>query len=273
MSESQVKEQLQRGPSFLKPPVVETALGIQFDELDAFTTQHFALFFDCIKDEFPRYEDQPRLGRIQEFFPLRPALPSLRFGQMPQRPERVWYLDQDQVCLLQLQPDRFGFNWRRRDEEEYPRFAEYAPRFLDGYARLCDFCEKQGLGSIRPDICEVVYVNQILPKDGESIVECFTTVFSGADLQSSTGFLGSPESLNLNRTYRIEGDRGRLYAEAGANSDISDHIQLKMTARVRVPLGESPDKSLITAHDWVVQGFEAVTTSDARRKRWEQCDE
>lgn len=260
------------GPSFRTPPVVETALGVQFSELLGFKSVHFGQYYERIKDRFPLIQDQPRLDPIVETFPFRHRPPSFRIAGPSGGPDRTWYLDQDEVCLVQVQPDRFGFNWRSSGESQYPRFAENGPKCLDEFREFCDFCSENNLGPVSPNLCEVVYVNQIRPLDGESAIACFAAVFSGIDWRHSDDWLPAPETASLNSTYSIDGDRGRLYAEASIAQERNgnEYVLLKMTARVINRPEDDVEKSLALAHDWVVNGFVSLTDRTARSQRWNQ---
>lgn len=261
-------------PSFACPPVVETALGIQFHELADFKSVHFGLFYDTVRVEFPFVEDKPKIPQIIEKFPPKPAIPGLRF-EPPGNPQRVWLLDtQEGPHLLQLQPDRFGFNWRTTSEGvAYPSYSEYSVKFLGHFDRFVRFCEAEHLGSVRPDFCEVVYVNRIWPEQSESIIELFGKVFPDVAWHDNLDGWPAPEAVTLNRVYPIGEKRGRLFAEAslGRDNERGDFIVLKMVGRVVCGQGDnSIAVDLKLAHDWVVRGFVEITDPVIRKKRWGQ---
>ena len=262
-------------PQFKNPPVVETALGIQFDELNSFTTTHFGLFFASIRDRYPFPKDQPRLSPIIEPFPHRPMMPEFKLQMLDARPvERVWYIDAEKGAnLIQLQPDRFGFNWRKpNDDAPYPSYSKHSKRCLDEFGGFRDFCRNQGLGNVNPNLCEVVYVNHIFPLADNTAVSELETVFPGIEWRHSTNWLGSPEGVSLNRVYVIGKNRGRLYAEASiaTHRERGDFILLKMVGRVLCGGMQDLADSLQLAHDWVVKGFESLTDPKIRKERWGQ---
>lgn len=265
-------------PSFANPPVVETALSIQFAELLAFRTTHFGLFHRTILDRFPISEDRPRLPPVHEEFPLRPRL-QVHFESAAARPGRVWFRDAPNGCvMLQLQPDRFAFNWCRQEGELYPRFHTNLPRLIEHFDGFRDFARAQNLGEVKPDLCEVTYVNDIHPRPGEDAIDCFAAVLSGVRWDYSDGSLTRrPESVSFNRAFRIGDERGRLYAEAvianvdqASTPDPVAFVRLKLTARVVHNAGDDLTTNLELAHEWVVNSFVSLTTEQARRERWEQ---
>ncbi len=262
-------------PRFVDPPVVETALGIQFDELSSFATTHFGLFYETIRNRYPFPKDQPRLSTIFEPFPRRPMMPEFKLQMMDARPvERVWFMDAEKGAnLIQVQPDRFGFNWRKPIEgAQYPSYSEHGKRCIEEFNKFCDFCHGQGLGDVTPNLCEVVYVNHIFPPEDRSAVSDFETVFPGVQWRPSTTWLGAPEGVSLNRVYTIGENRGRLYAEASiaSHKERGDFVLLKMVGRVLCGGMQEVTDSLQLAHDWVVKGFESLTDQKTRKERWGQ---
>lgn len=274
MGSSPDAAQTRSGPKFDSPPVVETALGIQFVELPGFNTTHFGLFHEEIRDRYAVAVDQPRLNPIIETFPKTARTPHFNIRTAP-RPERVWFKDSlDGSRLVQLQPDRFGFNWRKADEEaQYPSYSVNSQLCLDEFRVFTAFCERHGW-EVQPDLCEVVYVNHIRPIEGESVIDLFATVFSGISWRTSDDWLPSPEVVTLNRVFEIPEQRGRLYAEAGLaiDKDNVSFINLRMIGRALHTSGIPSDieDTLQLAHDWVVNGFVSLTDASVRRERWGQ---
>lgn len=268
-----------QSPQFSDPPVVETALGVQFDELSKMTASHLGLYYSLIRDQFPIAQDQSRLPFITELFPARPALPEFKLQLVNAKPvERVWFTSKtnsgdpgDQ--LIQLQPDRFGFNWRKsHDGASYPSFSHHQPVWHQEFARFSEFCHQEGLGEVKPNLCEVVYVNHIVPPEGRSAIEDFALIFPDLTWGPGSGWLPAPERVALNRVFVIGENQGRLYAEAsiGSTKDKGDIIVLKMVGRVICKDGLNVADSLRLAHDWVVKGFECLTDATVRKERWGQ---
>jgi uncharacterized protein (TIGR04255 family) len=262
-------------PKFNKPPVVETALSIQFKELRGFRSVHFGQFHTVIQGEYPHVEDHPRLGRIAERFPQGSGPPQISLGPAPLT-QRTWFRDSAKGGqLVQLQADRFAFNWRQEHPSKpYPSYSKNSEKCFQAYDRFLQFCDHVGLGPVEPDHYEVVYVNHIVPRDDEKAVDLFEKVFVGLDWVSANGFLPRPESATLNRTFTMPDNRGRLYAEAhiATAPDKPQIVRLNMIGRVVHRDGESVGDSMKLAHDWVVHGFVSVTREEIRHKRWEQSE-
>src|SRR5687768_4818226 len=94
-------------PRYTHPPVVEVAISVQFDELTQFELVHFGLLWERLRDRYPRTEHHPPLPALVELFSARgPQGASLRFEEgFPIG--RCWYLSEDRLRLIQVQPDRF----------------------------------------------------------------------------------------------------------------------------------------------------------------------
>lgn len=265
----------QTGPVFENPPVVEVALGIQFKELVGFNSTHFGLYFERIRSRFPIAEEQPRIDPIDERFPRAVPLPRLQF-QIGSRPNRMWFKDSiDGSRLLQLQPDRFNFNWRKpNDEAPYRPYVESRSSCLEEFECFCRFCAEEGLSPVVPEICEVVYINHLFPALGESGIDLFERAFMGIRWQNSDEFLPPPDVASVNRVFVIGKEQGRLYAETsvGLHKERGEFVILKMTARVNHPFGLTNDvaDSLQLGHDWVVKGFVSLTEPLFRLQRWKQ---
>ena len=268
-------------PKYDNPPVVETVIGVQYPELAGFTASHFGLYWAEIRKRYPKTVDQPRLEPVFESFPKKPPLPRPPI-QLAARtiPDRSWFTSASDSELIQLQPDRFLFNWRQR-EREYPSYEANSNRFLEEFKGFCTFCDgMEGLETPAPNLCEVSYFNHIIPEEGESATDLFADVFTGLSWELNDDWLPHPESAVFNRAYVIEDDGtkvGRLYAEAGIAVRRVEHkngefVLFRLTARVKYPTSKRTElaSSLRLAHDWVVNGFACLTDERIQKERWKR---
>ncbi len=266
------KRQQSANPKYESPPVVETVLGVQFSELPGFRAAHFGLYWEMIRDRFPKVpEDHQRLRQVSERFPVVSGLQEtqLTFSNVA-IPNRVWFTAEDKSQIIQVQPNWFLYNWRGG---QYPSYRENNHTFLEELEKFRQFCHSEDLGELQPNLCEVTYVNRIAPNETESAITLFGNMFTGLKWKSSTGFLGEPEQTAFNRVWTIGENAGRLYAEASLalNSESKrDEVHLRMTGRVNHISGEMTTiaDSIQLAHDWVVQGFASITESEIQKDRW-----
>jgi uncharacterized protein (TIGR04255 family) len=152
---------------FEQPPVAEVALAVQLREpaLDAATT--LSKFWPKVIDEYPRIEPQPPLPPMEENFEI-PAPAGVSFHLMG-GPEAMRYflVSVNERELLQVQADRFGYNWRKEQTEEpYPRYQHVRERFrasYTAYQEIVEGMEKE----LHATWCEITYVNPVYVDAGQ----------------------------------------------------------------------------------------------------------
>lgn len=271
-----------KSPKFKNPPVVETVLGVQFPELEGFRAVHFGRYSEMLGSRYPEIEDHTRLDPIrEERFPRTPIIPIPHFQIMQGAPlNRTWFTADSKSELIQLQPDRYLFNWRGQGGQ-YPSYNANSELFFNEFEAFCNFCEEQeGLSLPKPEICEVTYVNHIDPIADESVIDLAGKVYTGLQWETVNNFLPKPDSVTFNRTYVIS-DRGkpigRLYVESSIAmrrevKELREFIILKLTSRVNHDANEGQNlrESMQIAHDWVVKGFADLTESQIQKDRWER---
>src|ERR1700691_5158974 len=113
-------------PEFVRPPVIEVALSVQFRRLERLRSAHLGSLWAKFRHRFPRTEDYAPLEPAFERFDQNRNQPKLggevRAYDVPPLP-RAWFLNEGGTELIQVQPDRFVRNWRKVDEED--RYVRY----------------------------------------------------------------------------------------------------------------------------------------------------
>ena len=257
-----------------KPPVVERILTLQFLPVPEFDLIHIGLWGERIRERFPLFSRQPLLSHITESFPFRHEPSRLQFGvgAIPSIPRCVFAKDGSEYGRLhQLQVDRFAMNWRRDHDHSYMKFDEVSKYFLEFFAEFEEFCESRNLTRPVLDLCEVIYVNRIGCPKGD-LSQRWREVFVGADLVSaSENILPNPTFLTHNAVYDFHDTRGRLRIEASAGvHDEQPVIYVKVIGRATMGKELNACERLKQSHDWVVDGFQAVTTESIRVNEWGQ---
>jgi uncharacterized protein (TIGR04255 family) len=278
-------------PDFDFPPVVEVALGVQFEPLVELGSKHLAILSERWRDEFPIWEDQPPLQTVKEWFGV-PGQSSLNFrldvrALPPLR--RAFFFDRNRTELRQVQADRFVRNWRRNADVPYPRYddedSEQAPkqglrsRFRRDMEQFVKFVHEQELGEFVPNQCEVTYVNHI-PVSGELGAELLGDLFAPWRGAFSDDFLSPAESVEAAMHFVITDSTGsnvgRLHVEATPVRDQesgNDLTRLTLTAR-GMPMGTGVEgvlSFLDLGRRYVVKGFASVTTT-SMHKKWRRRD-
>jgi uncharacterized protein (TIGR04255 family) len=119
------------------PPIVEVVCGFSFPAIQGLDPVMIGQFWAAKRGAFPKRELHPPILDRQGFAFLEGV-----------GPIRVWLVSENDEYLMQIQPDRFYFNWRK-GSGEYPRFKDYdgKPGVLSqGLATFRDFtafCAKE----------------------------------------------------------------------------------------------------------------------------------
>lgn len=261
-------------PEFECPPVDQMAMGVQFDPLANFRSAHFGLFWERIREAYPHSEDQAPLIPTIEPPEIKPSPPNLSAVALtvPLLP-RCWFMNEDKTQLIQVQRDRFLRNWRQvKGDEPYPRFGRLSHDFLRAWKEFLSFADDQGLGSVKVNQCELVYVNNIEKGVGWSELGELHGVFPLLRPYEQGSFLPAAETLSWQARYRLPEGRGRLHAEVSPifqGRDMKLALSFALTAR-GTPGGESLEQIAAwfeLAHEWIVRGFAELTSSTVH-ERW-----
>ena len=135
-------------PQFDAQPVNEVVLDLQFSSLAGLSTPQLGLLWQEFRAQFPKVEEHPPLDRRMFALEPRPQ-PSVSVRLQPLNtlgPRRVWFVSETGTELIQIQQDRFIFNWRKLKNEAYPRYPhvrESFSRALDTFRR---FLAKEKIG-------------------------------------------------------------------------------------------------------------------------------
>ena len=262
-------------PEFKNPPVIEVVLSLQFETLAAFRTIHMGLLWNEFRNEYPKVTEQPPLDPVFETFgaPI-PQSPRFQIEELLSPPiHRHWFeSDSDGSELIQVQQNRFIHNWRKRDGE-YPRYEPIRDRFEKELTKFQAFLDREKIGPLRINQCEVTYRNGIEPLDKEhpyKNLERITPLWTG---KPSDSYLSSPEQTRIHTSYVLrEKDKpyGRIHVSfmpAIRTTDNTLLTQLEITSRGR-PESENIDASLqmLNHHrENIVRTFASVTTPEMHK--------
>lgn len=245
-------------------------MSVQFDRLTSFSYVHVGALWERFKERFPDVSYQPPLAPSFETFDLpQSGAPEfqLQFGSVPELP-RLWFVDPDNVELVQFQPDRFIHNWRKTgDAVSYPRYEVIRERFITEMEILREFALENNLGNLVPNQCEITYINTIpcrdrTPSSPEGIFRWW------ADL-GPTAF-GDLESAGVQVSYLIPDSDGqpigRIWVQSSpAIGPQGERIQMLSLVGRGPPASPSFDAVLEffdNARSRIVRGFADITSSD-----------
>lgn len=262
-------------PNFERPPLQEQAISIVFQPLDRFRIVDYGLFWAEIADAFPNVAtDVPLEAPVEQFDNFRLAEMSFQFLTVPPLP-RAMFSNPENGELVQLQNNRFGFNWAKVGALQYPRSEPLMARFQELFAQFIAYARRNGLGELVLKQCELTNLNLIPVSDfGTSYSDvanavCVDAVDLGIpNLQS--------EIFERSRQHKILGDDGKpigrlhtVLAPVVSNVDNSEGIRYELTARSAANIRslEDAEKFFAIARNTINGAFLASITADMK-KRW-----
>lgn len=257
-------------PSFENPPVVEVALSVQFDPIDALQVPQMGLLWTGFRDALPKSQTQsPLQSEFERFEAVAVPTPRIRIETFDSPPTpRLWFLNETETELVQVQQTRFIVNWRRVKQEPYPRFHNVLQKFKQRFEVFLSFLSRENLGDLVYNQCEVTYVNHIPFDEVGSNHRPIEGILTTWKNQYSDSFLSDPEGAMVRIRYLIpggdQGPAGRLHVDlqpALRNEDQKPIYVLNLTARGN-PIGSGlvgVYKFFDLGHEWIVRGFTSIT--------------
>ncbi len=266
-------------PDYERPPVVETVLGVQFEQLEQLQNAHLGLFWRHLgTEQWPKARDAPLLEPQFEKFSDRPSLASrvarIRFSQELACRIQLWNQDEDR--LVQLQRDRFHLNWLGMQGKPYPRYERMREEFKLILGKLEEFLHVEKLGSLRPNQWEITYLNDI-PRGSVWNTPEDWSFFRPLASMPEVQHLAVPESFAGSWHYVIPSDRGRLHVEwehvwkpnAQGGTGGTDIVRLTFTARGPIPEEASGQEAILSGLDLgraaIVCTFKELMSPEANR--------
>ncbi len=259
---------------FNNPPVVEVVCGVQFNELNKLYAPHLGLYWEQIRKEFPKIDEvAPIDPKIEGFGPTQTM--AFGFADRPPLP-RTWFISGNELNLIQVQRDRFLYNWKRDhdDDVKYPSYDKVIVEFENQLDVFCNFVMAEDIGKLDFHQYELTYINVIAAKEGslsEAIDKGVLTDFVRE--RDRDRFLPEPETSQWRASFRMPEDQGRLHivAQPARKTGVDlDFIRLEITAR-----GIPKDNNRANlrnwfdlAHKWITHGFVDITSSEIQKDVW-----
>lgn len=269
-------------PSFRNPPVVEVALSVQFNPLDALQIPQMGLLWSQFRETLPESKAQLALQpEFERFGVAGMSMPRVRIETFDTPPvPRLWFLNKLGTELVQVQQTHFITNWRRVNDEPYPRFHNVLQAFKERFAIFSEFLSRENLGNLAYNQCEITYVNHIVRESVEPTLGTAEGILTTWKEQYSNDFLPTPEDVMVRLRYLIPGGdktpAGRLRIDlqpALRNQDQKPIFLLNLTARGN-PIGDGIDgvyNFFDLGHEWIVRGFTSITPP-LMHQIWERED-
>jgi uncharacterized protein (TIGR04255 family) len=261
-------------PKYERPPLIETAMGVQFAPIANFTAGHYGWFWKRYLDEYwtkvqdavrsvNQFEKFGEQGSWQQFPPQQLVI------QGTPQPDRILIFDERNDRIIQLQNDRFFYNWRK-GEADYPSFAKTYPEFRLRLRSFEDFLRECGLDAPIYSQWEFTYFNAIPKGELWDSPANWADIFPGLFGRLDHGEIGLVcESSSGMLKFEIPPKKGRVYVAGQlARMETGQEIlQLNLTARGPVITGDegwSLEAGITSGHTALVRTFHRIASASAR---------
>jgi uncharacterized protein (TIGR04255 family) len=259
-------------PDYRKPPVIEVVSGIAFKKIEQFKAPHLGLFWQKLRADYPICQHAPPLG-----FPPDPSEPTGEF-ELPL--PRIWFINEKLNNLIQLQNNRFFYNWRKMHADEpYPHYRAVIKKFIANLELFQKFLEEEKLGSFSPTDCELTYINHILKGEGWESLSDIPDILPDISWRTNkTRFLPEPLNMGWMTSFALPEDKGRLHVKL---DQVTHKIDKRPILRLEISakgLGSDKSQKAIRdwfeiAHEWIVRGFTDLTGKKIQTTIWERSND
>ncbi len=257
-------------PRYKNPPINEVVVGLSFSPLVKMKVAHIGLFWNTIKSEFPKCQQAPILGadlqNIDEIIEPETGAP------IP----RTWFINNTDDHLIQLQKNRFLFNWRKR-EQTYPHFEEISKRFFLYLKEFEEFSEGNDIGTIEYKNYELTYINNILMIEQWDKINAVRNLFPDISWNNEEKhYLRNPETINWQSVFTLQDGKIKLITKIQSGFRRIDNHPLyifEITARSNEN-GASIKKEewYELAHESIVLAFEDLTAENIQKNVWKKTE-
>ncbi len=254
---------------FQNPPINEVIVGVYFDRPMMVRSEHVGVFWNSVRKEFPRIVQQPEL-----LVPM--SGPEIVFGDgFP--PPRHWLIAPDDESLMQIQPNAFLFNWRKRNGK-YPHYESVKQRFDSLLGQYCRFMESEfEIAAPKIRVTELTYNNVIEPGEIWSGPADTGNVVPGFAVPSLPLENAEGGGFNFVSAHRMSNDSTLQFA-LKTGSSVADPKKPVLVLEFRT-LGNHPSIPISdtlawfnTAHDTIGDCFLKVTNPEIQKTYWMALD-
>ena len=243
---------------FERPPIQEVVCGALFPPVEHMQTAHLGLLWGQYAEEFPKTVDKMPLGRPGADLDLRP---------------RVWFVSEDEHRLLQVQRDRFHFNWRRAEPtSEYPNFDSVYAAFTRHFRAFREFLAPAG--PVSPEGLELSYINLISVADAkEGLIGKVLPDLTWRE--SADRFLPLPSGFQWLVELPLKGADGAMKVVAQSairhlpeGDEPVVRLELTVSGIPNSADDEDLDAWFDAAHEMIVYGFLDLTATEKQQANW-----
>ncbi len=233
----------------------------------------FGLYWQRIRDRFPEVQERDRLVPIVEL--KEQSVPNVgwKLSSVVELP-RTWYvgeMESGDRHFIQMQPDRFLYNWKSGNPPNYPSYESNRDSFVEHLKGFQEYIVEANLNKLEVDQCELTYVNHIFLDAGVDLSEMASKAFSVFAHDSTLP--GHRDRFSFIVSSWIDDIAGRLHATIQPAQNMETRelvIDFRLTAR-GAPKEAQSSKEWVAwfdkAHNEILGAFKSLTTSEMH-SRW-----
>lgn len=263
---------------FSAPPINEVLIGKVYEPRFDLTIPYFGKFWELIEDEFPKCQHAVAIGDSISGGDFQLAVDPALGTVLP----RVWFIGNEATRLLQLQQDRFYFDWRQLPDKssEYIRFKSIFESYRKYEDILSSFVASQLGNNLVPTRYDLTYVNVFKQGSEWSQLSDLSSLLKGFDFISSHKNIGSVGRCAVRLEFKMSNCPGSLnltiLSGRSANPNNTNQnnqlirMELAATCAVGALSGATEDDWFHLAHEAIVNGFCELTTETAQQRYWKR---
>lgn len=236
---------------FSDAPIIEVVCGAQFDGI-VFDQQFVFEVYEKIKKDFPIIQQNPPINSVIEKIDA-PNINKALAGFHP----RTFFINKDNNKLIQIQPDKVFFNWRKtNNEEQYPHFENVFQEFKKTFNMLL----KGANASDKLNQFELTYYDHILLSKFDK------DDYNPIGILNLISLEGQVKSLDLKMSFPVIEAGGNItlvLRSATRNTDQEKLLILESTCR-GFKSDSSIEKWFDVAHNRLLSNFKNITTEEAK---------
>jgi uncharacterized protein (TIGR04255 family) len=256
--------------NYVAPPIIEVVYGLTFEAITQMLAPHIGLLWERYRPEFVSCQEAPQIiAHIEKPGGVTTLADVTELPSLP----RVQFRNGRCDAMIQIQRDRFHYNWQRvSEDDDYPHFTALYELYETKLSDFRRFVAELDLGSITPTSYELTYVNHIPAGNVWTSVEEVGRVFPDLQWRRQRPRL-APESIQWRSSFWLPEQTGRLHVAIRSAKRMSDEKNVfvfELTVRSSGDVG-APDQMsdwFRKAHDQIVIAFEDLTEPAIQQAVW-----
>lgn len=245
------------------PPINEIVCGIRFNPIEQLQSGHLGILWQKIRHDFPKTEDQNPIAPISQD----------DIGKIDKLPlPRVWFIHRNENELVQVQRNRFHYNWRERDEgDEYPGFDKVVNNFIRYLTLFQEFLIEENLGKLVTKEYELTYIDLIPQGQGWENLGDLGKVFPNLLSLTGQGILSANvRVINWQTVLGLQNGLGQLSlairsGQRRTNNQQLLHIETKALGKEQ---SASIDVWFDVAHTSITELFSNLVSNEIQKDFW-----